>query len=444
MPLGDGPAADEPLGHALAALDARWVFLAEKAVAGHEERLRRFAGVFALSPPGRRSPSDAQADPNPKPFGVAVRRMSDDAQTFLEIANDSPYPIRLAGVLDAPASAAVDDLGRGLRLSPVPEAGGRNLVLDLLPYGVAAIRVGAPRVQLSVGDALSLRGRADQHAGAIQRAVGPTGAAQSRPCRDPGRTAESGFRARSSIPIASVAASEPVAKASSSGAGTADRERRPSVVPAGWRLEANHGGLEHDRDRSGEPALGAREPEADRAHGSGVGGERAIRAERPIQPDDPGFLPGVRGRRQGSRLDRRGIGRTAVRPAHRAECLHRMGGAGGACLGHARRGARLGPAAVRAADAGHPLDRRSAHPGARRPRSRRGSTPSTRCWRPCRPIANSATPTSRGWPGRTGSDESSTAADRPAGTNERPAAEAGATRSTDAAASALPPERKLR
>ena len=31
LPLGDGPAADLPLGHALAALDAQWVFLAEKA-----------------------------------------------------------------------------------------------------------------------------------------------------------------------------------------------------------------------------------------------------------------------------------------------------------------------------------------------------------------------------------------------------------------------------
>ena len=50
LPLGDGPAADEPLGHALAALDARWVFLAEKAVSGQEERLRRFARVLGALP----------------------------------------------------------------------------------------------------------------------------------------------------------------------------------------------------------------------------------------------------------------------------------------------------------------------------------------------------------------------------------------------------------
>ncbi len=100
-------------------------------------------------PHGRRSPSARQGTPNPKPFGVAVRSMSDGAQTFLEIANDSPYPIRLASMLDAPGSATVEDLGRGLRLSPMPEPGGRQLVLDLLPFGVAAIRVGAPRVQVS-------------------------------------------------------------------------------------------------------------------------------------------------------------------------------------------------------------------------------------------------------------------------------------------------------
>ena len=50
LPLGDGPAADEPLGHALAALDARWVFLAEKAASGQEDRLRRFARVFCVLP----------------------------------------------------------------------------------------------------------------------------------------------------------------------------------------------------------------------------------------------------------------------------------------------------------------------------------------------------------------------------------------------------------
>ena len=124
VPLGDGVTADEPLGHAVAALDPRWVFLADKAVAGQEDRLRRFAAVMRSLPAWPAVAVDSQPNAGARPFGVALRRMSDDAQTFLEIANDSPYPIRLAGVLDAPASAPVDDLGRGLRLSPAPASGG--------------------------------------------------------------------------------------------------------------------------------------------------------------------------------------------------------------------------------------------------------------------------------------------------------------------------------
>jgi hypothetical protein len=148
LPLGDGPAADEPLGHALAALDARFVFLAEKAASGQEERLRRFARVLRALP-ARSAPADDPADTTAKPFGVVVRNLNGNAQTFLEIANSSPYPIRLAGRLDLAESTTIEDLGRGLRLLPVAQADGSNLVLDLVPHGVAAIRIGAPRVRFS-------------------------------------------------------------------------------------------------------------------------------------------------------------------------------------------------------------------------------------------------------------------------------------------------------
>ena len=149
LPMGDGPEADEPLGHALAALDARWLFLSARAIAGHEERLRQFAAVFRALPAGPAAPQGSSADSHSLPFGVAIRKIEDGSQTYLEIANDSPYPIRLACLLDAPVSAAVNDLGRGLRLAPTPEPGGRNLVLELLPYGVSAIRIGATRAQIS-------------------------------------------------------------------------------------------------------------------------------------------------------------------------------------------------------------------------------------------------------------------------------------------------------
>jgi hypothetical protein len=149
LPLGDGPTADEPLGHALAALDARCVFLAEKAVAGHEDRIRRFASVLRALPAWSAVNLGNRRDPSSRQFGVTVLAMGDEAQTFLEIANDSPYAIRIGGVLDAPEAASVDDVGRGLRLLPVREAGSRHLVLDLLPFGAAAVRVAAPQARFS-------------------------------------------------------------------------------------------------------------------------------------------------------------------------------------------------------------------------------------------------------------------------------------------------------
>ena len=147
LPLGDGIAADEPLGHALAAIDAHWVILAVPAIAGHEERVRRFSTVLRALPAW--PAQTVQASGDQKDYGVAVRTLGDPAQTFLEIANDTPYPIRLAGVLDAPASASVEDMGRNLRLVPQAVAGGRQLVIDLLPFGVSAIRVGAPKIQFT-------------------------------------------------------------------------------------------------------------------------------------------------------------------------------------------------------------------------------------------------------------------------------------------------------
>ena len=102
----------------------------------------------ALFRPRRHRPS-LPADGLSKPFGVVVRSLDDSAQTFLEIANNSPYPVRLAGQLDLPAAASIEDLGRGVRLNSMPQADGSNLVLDLLPYGVAAIRIAAPEVKLS-------------------------------------------------------------------------------------------------------------------------------------------------------------------------------------------------------------------------------------------------------------------------------------------------------
>ena len=166
--------------------------------------------------------------------------MSDDAQTFLEIANDSPYPIRLAGLLDAPGSASVEDLGRGLRLSPAPEAGGRNLVLDLLPYGVAAIRVGAPRVQLSSvtpypSEAVlaTMQSRYNELSAQLARLNHGMVATPAEP-------ANPGFEpATGTLPQLPV---DTVARPSDSKANAPDASAGDKVVPVGWRLEPNAAG----------------------------------------------------------------------------------------------------------------------------------------------------------------------------------------------------------
>lgn len=147
LPVDNGPAGDEPLGHAIAALDAHWVFLSAPTAAGNEERLRRFARVFHALPA-----TQGTAAHGPSPFGVSVRAYPSEGATYLALANDTPFPVRLDTILTVGADGGTivfDDLGRGARLRPAVDAAGTHLVLDLLPFGVAAVRVGAPEVKVA-------------------------------------------------------------------------------------------------------------------------------------------------------------------------------------------------------------------------------------------------------------------------------------------------------
>src|SRR4030088_3388473 len=91
----------------------------------------------------RALPATAPAERLPLAFGVAVRSHRAAGQTYLVLANDTPYPVRLSALLVGPASAPVYDFTLASLLRPVAEAGGRRLVLDLLPFGAAAVRVGS-------------------------------------------------------------------------------------------------------------------------------------------------------------------------------------------------------------------------------------------------------------------------------------------------------------
>jgi hypothetical protein len=143
LPIAEGAAGDEPLGHALASLDASRVLVAASSVAGQEERLRRFARIFTSLP----APPLGKAEPR-LPSGVVARASRSAAETVVAMANDTPYPILLEAVLTAPEGAAIEDVGRGVQLEPEKGPGTTRLVLELPPFGVAAARVAAPDVRV--------------------------------------------------------------------------------------------------------------------------------------------------------------------------------------------------------------------------------------------------------------------------------------------------------
>jgi hypothetical protein len=143
-PIADGPSGDELLGHALAALDPRRVVISSTCAAGQEERIRRFARVFASLPPSPSGPVGPRL-----PSGVAARSIRSGADTYLALANDTPYPILLETLLQGPPNAPVVDLGRRIELDPEKLNGQTRLVLELAPHGVSAIRVGSPEVAVA-------------------------------------------------------------------------------------------------------------------------------------------------------------------------------------------------------------------------------------------------------------------------------------------------------
>jgi hypothetical protein len=285
LPLGDGASADEPLGHALAALDARWVFLAASAVAGHEERLRRFATILRVLPAWPASLAGLSNDPRAMPFGSVVRTASDDGQSFLAIANDSPYPIRLACLLESAENAVFEDLGRGFRLSPAAEAGGRNLVLDLLPFGVSAIRVGARLRVTSVTEYPSeavltgMQARSSelsQQLARLNQGAPEVATEPANPGFEPGSDREQVPGPSSSPPggPGSAGGDLPPLPGASDPAVTTAGGQGPtssalSSVPAGWRLE------------SGRLGAFAGRPDAGAAKGDAAAPAIAIDSENP-------------------------------------------------------------------------------------------------------------------------------------------------------------------
>jgi hypothetical protein len=234
-PIPDGNAGDEPLGHALAVLDANWIFLAPSAVAGREDRIGQFARVF------RALPVDEHVAPSATKLesGVAARSWSAGGKSYVGLANDTPYTIRVDTTCSpVPPSAAVDDLGRGLRLAAEVAGNGQRFVLDLPPFGATAIRISAadataqtvePRViDDHRSQYLSIAARLDQLARGSSLAGPPN----------------PGFEQPGDSPVTLVAEIKPV--------------RNEPLLPAGWSLaDRGVGKIESDsvNPRSGSTSL---------------------------------------------------------------------------------------------------------------------------------------------------------------------------------------------
>ena len=216
------PLADEPLGHALAGADPRWIMIAVESVAGQEERLARFARLFQALPA-----SMSAGPPVPRlPSGVALRSWKSNGRTYVSIANDSPYDVLQTCVLKTSSAAVVEDLDRGSRLTPARgENGARQLVLSLPPFGVAALRISDMDATVEAGPTdLPELGKLEEQAERIVARLGRLNKPSSLvgPPSPGFEVSEPGVR-----PTALLAGARPM-KGSEVGGGD------PSLDPAGW------------------------------------------------------------------------------------------------------------------------------------------------------------------------------------------------------------------
>src|SRR5262249_46396560 len=201
-------------------------------------------------------------DSGPRPAGAVGPGLGDPPESFWAIANAPPYPIRLACLLEAPETAVVEDLGRGLRLAPTAESGGRNLVLDLLPFGVSAIRIGSARARVASLTAYpteavltGMEARSRELSLQLARLNHGLSAVGTEPANPRFEPTPAPVRAPAPAPPTSTGSRPageelpPLPGASDPGVTTAGRmgpgASDPSRIPGGWRLEA------------GEPGAGA-------------------------------------------------------------------------------------------------------------------------------------------------------------------------------------------
>ena len=361
LPLGDGPAAEELLGHAMAALDVQWIFLAEKAVAGHEEQLRRFAAVLRALPLGPKVSADAREDA----ISETIRHCSAEheprrgkpswsSQTTLLIHSVWPVcstrrPRRSSRIWGVVCGSRRFRLRVGVTWFSIcyPTASRR--------FGLEPLRVQLSSVTSYPSEAVvaSMQARFNELAAQLARLNHGLSVIASEP-------ANSGFEPDSnpdsSPNVPSVVQGTPATPGVTA--------RVTSPIPGGWRLERAHAStssstivIDRDNPHSGQGSLKLTVPLAPASVVSetfvpNVQSSLMIQSFFRAAPDGAKIRIWIEGSSGGQPYVRR----------TEAERLKRMGITGGASLRHSRRWARLRPAQVRAVDAGQPVDRRTSHP----------------------------------------------------------------------------------
>ena len=193
-------------------------------------------------------------------------------------------------------TAAVEDLGRGLRLSPAVEPGGRQLVLDLSPFGVAAIRVVSPRVQLSSvtpypseSVRASMQSRFDELTVQLSRL-------NRGPIRGIRRAGQLGIRVGSPPNRVSMPGPQALFNHASCEAGFEQPVApSPMTLPVDGESKLTHsasdgkyGAITIDQEN---PHLGQGSLRLSASRRSGLRGERTVRAEHASEFDDSDLLP---------------------------------------------------------------------------------------------------------------------------------------------------------
>ncbi len=98
----DARASGLPLGHAMAVLDPGWLLLGPSVTAGREAALARFSRTARALP----APAGGGEPLLSPQSGLAARTWTADGQTYLGLANDTPYTLWLDAVVHKGAEIA--------------------------------------------------------------------------------------------------------------------------------------------------------------------------------------------------------------------------------------------------------------------------------------------------------------------------------------------------